>query len=266
MSEGSEARIHENLTVARDGSISILRIDREEVFGALSRSMVEALGVYLRELRVSDETGVLIVTGTGRGFIAGADIGEYHGASQSEFDAYQRLSRSVFEELEALPQPTIAAVNGYAFGGGFELALCCDFIVASTKARFALPEVKLGLLPGGGGTQRLSRTVGMRLAKELIMTGRTLYPEDADKYGLLTRMSEPDNLSTTAFELAQQVLSGAPLAVRAAKRLVDDGSHQPLDVGLTTEQAVLSRLFASCDGKEGVAAFSEKREPRFEGR
>lgn len=259
-------RVHQHLVETREGAVAVLRVDREEALGALSKSMVEALGTYLRALRHDERVRVLVLTGTGRGFIAGADVGEYHGASRSEFDAYQRLSRSVFEELEALPQPTIAAVNGYAFGGGFELALCCDFVVASDRARFGLPEVKLGLLPGGGGTQRLARAIGIRATKELVMTDRVLRPDEADRRGLLTRLVAEDGLMDSALELAADLASRAPLAVREAKRLIDDGVQQSLGAALTTEQAVLSRLFATADGKEGIAAFAEKREPRFQGR
>ncbi|WP_051898795.1 enoyl-CoA hydratase/isomerase family protein [Sciscionella sediminilitoris] len=259
----SVARPHPNLVLSRYGRITVLRIEREEALGALSRSMVTALGECFREVR-AEETAVFVLTGTGRGFIAGADIGEYREASAAEFDAYQRLSRSVFEELESLPQPTIAAVNGYAFGGGFELALCCDFLVAGERARFGLPEVKLGLLPGGGGTQRLARAVGTRLTKELVMTGRTMRPDEAERHGLLTRRT--DTPLDTALELAGELASGAPLAVREAKRLIEDGVQQSLGAALTTEQRVLGTLFATEDAKEGIAAFAEKRTPRFSGR
>jgi enoyl-CoA hydratase/carnithine racemase len=256
----------DHLVLTRDGAVATLRIDRQEALGALSRRMVEALGAHLRAIRADDGVRALVVTGTGRGFIAGADVGEYDGATAAEFDAYQRLSRSVFGELASLPQPTIAAVNGYAFGGGFEIALCCDFIVASERARFGLPEVKLGLIPGGGGTQRLARAVGTRLTKELVLTGRTLYPDEADRRGLLTRLVPAGELATAAGELAATLAAAAPLAVREGKRVVDDGVRQDLDAALTAEQAALARLYATADGREGIAAFRAKREPRFTGR
>jgi enoyl-CoA hydratase len=262
---GPERRLHPHLAEAVTGPVAVLRIDREAALGALSRDMVAALGTYLREVRASD-LRALVVTGTGRGFIAGADVAEYRDARPAGFDAYQRLSRAVFEELEALPQATVAAVNGYAFGGGFELALCCDFIIASTQARFALPEVKLGLLPGGGGTQRLARAIGTRATKELVMTGRVMRPDEADRRGLLTRVAEPDDLLTVALGLAGELASRAPLAVREAKRLIDDGAQQAMGAALTTEQRVLARLFATADAEEGIAAFLDKREPRFQGR
>lgn len=259
-------RVHENLVETREGGVATLRVDREEALGALSKSMVTALGDYLRDLRGCRDVRVLVLTGTGRGFIAGADIGGYHGATQAEFDAYQRMSRAVFEELEQLPQPTIAAVNGYALGGGFEVALCCDLIIASEAARFGLPEVKLGLLPGGGGTQRLSRAIGIRATKELVMTGRIMRAAEADRHRLLHKVTPADELVPAAMELAGRLAAAAPLAVREAKRLIDDGVQQALGAALTTEQAVLSRLYATADAAEGIEAFVAKREPRFTGK
>jgi enoyl-CoA hydratase len=209
---------------------------------------------------------VVVLTGTGRGFVAGADITEYHGVSRTEFDDYQRLSRGVFDQLAQLPQPTVAAVNGYALGGGFELALCCDFIVASSSARFGLPEVSLGLLPGGGGTVRLARAVGARVAKELVLTGRRMKPPEAQALGLLTALVEPDELLPRALELAREIARQAPLAVREGKRLVDDGLDSGMATALTREQQVLSWLFTTEDAREGVASFLDKRVARFRGR
>jgi enoyl-CoA hydratase/carnithine racemase len=258
--------LHEHLTEERDGAVALLRVRREEKLGALSRGMLETLVAYLDELARDDDVRVLVVTGTGRGFIAGADITEYDGVPHAAFDAYQRLGRTVFGTLAALPQPTIAAVNGYAFGGGFEVALACDLIVASTAARFALPEVKLGLLPGGGGTQRLARAIGIRATKELVMTGRSLRPDEAERRGLVCRVVEPDQLLSTALELAHTLAERAPLAVREAKRLIDDGVEAPLGAAWTLEQRVLSALYATEDAREGIRAFIEKREPVFVGR
>ncbi|MCG5214083.1 enoyl-CoA hydratase-related protein [Streptosporangium soli] len=260
-----ERRVHEHLVETCEGAVAVLRIDREEALGALSKSMVGALGDYLRGLRGRTDVRVLVLTGTGRGFVAGADIGEYHGVDLPAFDAYQRLSRSVFEELEQLPQPVIAAVNGYALGGGFEVALCCDLIIASEHARFGLPEVKLGLLPGGGGTQRLSRAIGTRATKELVMTGRVMKADEADRLRLLHRVVPAADLLPTALALAQEIAARAPLAVREAKRLIDDGVQQSLGAALSTEQSVLSRLFATADAAEGIDAFVAKRDPRFSG-
>ncbi|MBU3869123.1 enoyl-CoA hydratase/isomerase family protein [Streptomyces sp. 4503] len=252
-------------TVDGCGLVRVLRIDREEKLGALSGELVAALGEQIIRVRQDREVRSVLLTGTGRGFIAGADVGEYSGVSTDAFLEYQRMSRQVFDALERLPQPSVAAVNGYAFGGGFEVALCCDFIIASARARFALPEVTLGLIPGGGGTQRLSRAAGTRFTKELVMTGRSVHPDEALRHGLLTEIAEPEQLIARALEFAVLLATKAPLAVREAKRVIDGGVAQGLDAALTAEQSALGALFDSADGREGISAFLQKREPRFRG-
>jgi enoyl-CoA hydratase len=257
---------HPNLVEDRRDRVAVLRVDREDRLGALSRGMVEALREYVAALAEDPDVRVLVLTGTGRGFVAGADLNEYESVDQATFDAYQRLSRQTFDALEKLPMPTIAAVNGFAFGGGFELALCCDLMVASTAARFALPEVFLGLLPGGGGTQRLTRVIGKRATKEIVMTGRHVSAEEAQDFGFIARLVSPEELMDSALDLAGALADQAPLAVREAKRLIDDGAEAPLPAALTLEQRVLSALFATEDAKEGISAFLQKRSPRFIGR
>jgi len=259
-------RVHENLVEERADGVAVLRIDREDALGALSRSMVIGLRDYLAELHEDESVRVLVITGSGKGFIAGADIREYHGVTRSAFDSYQRLSRSVFSTIEALPQVTIAAVNGYALGGGFEVTLCCDLIAASERAKFGLPEINLGLLPGGGGTQRLARAAGVRFAKEAVLTGRFYTAAQLRDHGVVTEVHSPDQLMPQAHELAATIAAKAPIAARAAKRLIGDGAQMPLEVGLTVEQQVLSELYTTADAAEGVAAFLEKRQAEFSGR
>jgi enoyl-CoA hydratase/carnithine racemase len=259
-------RLHEFLVEDRRDHVAVLRIDREAALGALSRGLVTAIGDYLDELRADDSTRVLVLTGTGRGFIAGADIREYDGVSQADFDSYQRLSRTVFTALETLPQITIAAVNGYALGGGFEVALSCDLIIASDRAKFGLPEVRLGLLPGGGGTQRLARAAGVRFATEVVVTGRSLSAQELQSRGIVGQIHPGTVLLDRALELAEEIAAGAPVAVTAAKQLIRDTVGLPLADGLTAEQAVLSRLFATVDAAEGIRAFIDKRQPTFVGR
>ncbi len=263
----AEERLHANLVLDRHGPIEVLRIDREDALGAMNFEIMEALGTYVTELYSrSEEVRVLVITGTGRGFIAGADIAGYHGAPQAVFDGFQRRSRQTFDAIASLPQVTICAVNGYALGGGFELALCCDFIFVNEKTKLGLPEIKLGLLPGGGGTQRLPRLVGAVRAKEILMTGRMITAQEAVEYGAALEACAPDALIPKAMEFAESLSEMAPVALREAKRVVDDGLDAALSAGLTLEQRVLGALYATDDGKEGIAAFMEKRDADFKGR
>ncbi len=262
----TEERLHPNLVLECHGAIEVLRIDREKALGALNFEIMERFGSYVEELTGrAGEVRVLIITGTGRGFVAGADITGYANVGQKTFDGFQRRSRRTFDALAALPQITICAVNGYALGGGLELALCCDLILVSEKAKLGLPEIKLGLLPGGGGTQRLPRLIGAMRAKELLMTGRMMTADEAVDYGAALEACAPDALMPRAMELAETLAAQAPLALAEAKRVVDDGLDTALSAGLTLEQRVLGALFATEDGKEGIAAFMEKRDPKFKG-
>lgn len=258
--ERSVRRVHKHLVEERDGAVAVVRVEREEALGALSRSMLEALGLYLSELRGDASVRSLVVTGTGRGFITGADINEYNGVSREQFEAYQRLGREVFSSLASLPQPVVAAVNGYAFGGGFELVLSCDVVFAATTASFALPEVKLGLIPGGAGTQRLVRAVGPRATKDLVMTGRRIRAAEAQQMGLVQQVVEPDQLLAASVKYAAGLAEMAPLAVQAAKRVIDATEEASLALGWTLEQLELSRLFLTEDAREGISAFLEKRQ------
>ncbi|MFG5379968.1 enoyl-CoA hydratase/isomerase family protein [Yoonia sp. R2-816] len=263
----TEERLHPNLVLTRYGAIEVLRVDREEALGALNFEIQAALGAYFADVAArKDDVKVVVLTGTGRGFVAGADIGGYHGADQTVFDDFQRRSRETFDALAALPQATICAVNGYALGGGFEIAMCCDFILVNEKTKLGLPEIKLGLLPGGGGTQRLPRLVGPMRAKEILMTGRMITAAEAVDYGAALEACAPDALMPRAMELAATLAAQAPVALREAKRVVDDGLDTPLSAGLTFEQRVLGALYATGDGKEGIAAFMEKRDPVFKGK
>lgn len=262
----SETRLHEHVALRRVGMIEIVRIDREAALGALSRSIVDTLVQHTMRLAAATDVRVVVFTGTGRAFVAGADINEYQNVTQRDFDDYQRLSRRMFDGIAALPQPTICAANGYALGGGFELALACDFILASEKARFGLPEIKLGLLPGGGGTQRLARLIGRMRAKELILTGRMMQADEALAAGVVLSLAAPDALLNQALQLAAELAVRAPLALREGKRIIDDGDDTPLHAGLTMEQRALGALFASDDAREGIEAFIDKREAVFLGK
>ncbi|QBY01336.1 enoyl-CoA hydratase/isomerase family protein [Rhodophyticola sp. CCM32] len=261
----SETRLHPNLVLTRKGAIHELRVDREEALGALNFEIMEALGAYITELSADTECRALILTGTGKGFVAGADITGYHGASQAVFDAFQRRSRQTFDAIAVLPQITICAVNGYALGGGFELALCCDFILVAECAKLGLPEIKLGLLPGGGGTQRLPKLVGRMRAKEILLSGRFITASEAVDYGAALEVLEADALLPRARDMAEMLVAQAPVALSEGKRVIDDGVEMPLSAGLTFEQRVLGALYATDDAKEGIDAFVGKRDPVWSG-
>ncbi len=261
----SESRPHPNLVLTAEGAVWELRIEREDALGALNADIMDALDTLAGELQGTADCRCLILTGTGKGFVAGADISGYHNVSQSEFDAFQKKSRNTFDRIAALPQATICAVNGYALGGGFELALCCDIILVSDRARLGLPEIKLGLLPGGGGTQRLSRLIGTMRARELILSGRFMDAAEAVRIGAALKSLPADELLPYAREMAAGFASRAPLPLAEGKRLINQGIGMALEDALTLEQRVLGGLFATADGREGIAAFLEKRQPAFKG-
>jgi enoyl-CoA hydratase len=254
------------LSERRDAAL-VLTLNRPGKLNAISTPMLHLLERRLNEARSDRGVRAVILTGAGgKAFVAGADIGEYAGQSAGQFEDYQRLSRRVFSLVDGLPKPVIAAVNGYALGGGFELALCCDLIVASTTARFGLPEGLLGLSPGGGGTQRLTRAVGRYVAARVLLAAERLTGEDARALGLVVAVVEPDSLLEAAMDLARRTGRVGPLAATEIERLVATALDQPLDTGLDREHDSLFRLYRTNDAAEGIRAFVEKRDPRFEGR
>lgn len=249
----------------RDGA-GLLTVCREEKLNALSTATFREIAHCLDAMEQDGGVAVGILTGKGRAFVAGADIGEYLEKSLADFTAFQLLGRSVLDRIEQHPKPIIAAVNGYALGGGMELALACDIIVAAANARFGLPEAKLALLPGGGGTQRLPRLVGCYRAKHMIMAGDPIDAAEAHRIGLVSVLCEEGNAVAAAINLATTIRSRGPLAVRLAKRLINEGMDAPLPAALSLEQAATAALFATRDKDEGIAAFLQKRVPQFEGR
>jgi enoyl-CoA hydratase len=221
----------------------------------------------LSELAKDVETRVVVLTGAGdRAFIAGADIMYMKGLDVDEARAWGELGHEVGRLLETMPQPTIAAINGFALGGGCELALACDLRFASSRAKLGQPEINLGIIPGWGGTQRLARTTTLGFAKELILTGRTVDAEEALERGLVNAVTEPEELLPRVLETALQLAAKSPLAVEAAKQAVNRALHGDHDENLAREADRFGELFASEDAKEGLTAFTEKREPRFSGR
>lgn len=243
-----------------------LVFNRPDKLNALSSPMIHLFETELDAIARDRAVRVVILQGAGeKAFVAGADIAEYRGNRSAAFNAYQFESRRVFDKLEALPQPTIAAIQGYALGGGFEIALCCDLLICGTSARLGLPEGLLGLSPGGGGTQRLTRAVGKHVASDIMLAARRITGERAHQLGLAAEVVEDAALPETALARARAVLKVAPLAAAEMKRLIRQGPDAALPAALSFEQEVLVRLYGSADGQEGIAAFLDKREPQFKG-
>lgn len=244
-----------------------LTFNRPEKMNALSGPMIAMLDRTLDAIAVDPAVRVVVLTGAGdRAFVAGADIGEYRDRRTAAFAHYQFESRRVFDKLEAMSKPTIAAINGYALGGGFEIALCCDVLICSESAQLGLPEGRLGLSPGGGGTQRLTRAVGRHVASDIMLAGWRISAARAYQLGLAAEICAADALADVVASRARAMLKIAPLAQAEMKRLIRQGADAPLPVAQSLEQEVLLRLYQSADGQEGIDAFLDKREPRFVGR
>ena len=249
----------------KDG-VGILTVNKPEVLNALDGQVLAEIDRVLEQIQEAGDIRALIVTGEGRAFVAGADIG-----AQSVLDAeggrqWGRKGSAVFRKLELLPIPTIAAVNGFALGGGCELALACDMIVAGEKAKFGQPEVGLGITPGFSGTQRLCRRIGKGRAMELILTGETIKAEEADRIGLVNKVAPQEDLMEEALGLAKRIMKNAPLAVKYSKAAVVRGMEMDLDSAIALENELFALCFATEDQKEGMKAFLEKREAAFAGK
>lgn len=256
----------ENLVLTREPGLAVLTVNRPRKLNALNRATLEELGRALDEVEADPGIRVLILTGEGdRAFVAGADLGELQRLDARGAVEAARFGQKLFRRLERSRVITLAAVNGFALGGGCELALACDLRVAAENAQFGLPETTLGLIPGYGGTQRLPRLVGRGVALEMILTGRRVGAEEALRLGLVNRVVPAAGLLEEARSLAGSLLAVGPLAVRAARRAVDLGLDLGLDAGLEVEALEFGNLFASADAAEGMTAFLEKRAAAFRG-
>ena len=246
--------------------VLVVRLNRPQVLNALNTQMGrDVLELWTRLTAEPGDARCVILTGTGeRAFCAGGDLKERDGMTQAQWQAQHELFERGFMALMELPLPVIAAVNGHAFGGGLELALCCDFIYAAKSARFALSEVRLGIMPGGGGTQNLPRAVGERRAKELILTARAFTAEEGAQYGLVNKVCE--NVLADALATADAIAENAPLSVRQAKKSIHYGMQTDLLTGYRFEIEAYNRLVDTDDRREGVKAFNEKRKPVFKGK
>jgi enoyl-CoA hydratase/carnithine racemase len=255
---------YETLAVEVDDRLAVVTINRPEVRNALSRQVLAELRDVLTELHDRDDVGLVAFTGAGdKAFVAGADISQLR-----HYDLHTGLDAAMqrtFDVIEAFPKPTVAAVNGFALGGGCELAMACDIRIASDNARFGLPETTLSVLPGAGGTQRLARLVGTGRAIEMILTGRFADAAEARAMGLVTAVVAPGDLRAELRRLADQILAKGPLAVRLAKLVVRAGMDADQRTGQVVEQLAQALLYTTADKAEGASAFLEKRRPAFKG-
>lgn len=255
----------EFIQVEREDGVATLTINRQDKLNTLNPQVIEELGQALLELQ-SAEVRAIIVTGAGeRAFVAGADVSEMSGMSPQEARSFVETAHAAMSLLARGPVPTVAAVNGYALGGGAELALACDVRLAAGNAVFGFPEVTLGILPGMGGTQRLPRLVGDGRARELVFTGRRIGAEEARGIGMVERVVEEGAALSAAREMAATIAKNAPLAVRNAKSALGKATDVDLVSGLDYEAAQFSTLFSTQDAEEGMTAFSERRSPDFRG-
>ena len=252
------------LLVERRDGVAILTINRPDVRNALSAEVVGELRTALSEFRTDASVSVVVLTGTGeKSFAAGADISQLK--SRTFLDALRGEMQRLYDEIEDYEKPTIAAVNGYALGGGCELAMACDVRVAAENAKFGLPELNLGIIPGAGGTQRLARLVGKGRALELILTGRIVEAREAERIGLVSHVTDSSRLLETAMSVAASMMGKGPVALRLARMAVKAGLETDQRTGLLIERLAQAVLFSTDDKVEGTSAFLEKRPPSFQG-
>ncbi|NPV69488.1 MAG: crotonase [Firmicutes bacterium] len=257
----------EFIKLEKEGGVGILTIDRQPALNALNKQVLEELSAALDQVAQDKEVKALIITGAGeKAFVAGADIGVMQPMSVAEGRDWALLGQKVFMKIEELPHPVIAAVNGFALGGGCELALACDIRIASDRAKLGQPEVTLGITPGYAGSQRLPRVVGPSWAKQMIFTGDIIDAATAEKIGLVNTVVPAADLMARAKELAARIASRAPVAVQLSKVAINKGLATGIHTGGAFEAEVFGECFATADQKEGMKAFLEKRKPVFTGK
>ncbi|MBU5485321.1 short-chain-enoyl-CoA hydratase [Clostridium sp. MSJ-11] len=255
-----------NVLLEKDGNIAVVTINRPNALNALNSETLKELDIIIDNLADDEEVLAVILTGAGKAFVAGADITEMKDLNTVQGRRFGLLGNKVFRKLETLEKPVIAAVNGFALGGGCEISMACDIRIASQKAKFGQPEVGLGITPGFGGTQRLPRLVGASMAKQLIFTGEIIGAEEALRVGLVNKIVEPEKLMDEAKEMAKKIAGNAPIAVRLCKAAINRGIQCDIDTGIAYEAEVFGECFSTEDQKEGMTAFVEKRDKCFKNR
>lgn len=240
-----------------------MTFNRPKAYNALNREMLQELNQLIELIKVDDDVDLIVLTGEGKAFIAGADISEMVNMTNEEAKAYGTFGATVFHQLECLPKPSIAMINGFCLGGGNELAMACDFRIASSKAKFGQPEVSLGITPGFCGTQRLPRLIGISKAKELLYTGKVIDANEALQIGLVNQVVEPEDLKKTVEELVQAILKNSQYAVRSCKQAIVEGIEVSMEEALTIEADYFATCFSDGEQQEGMKAFLEKRPAQF---
>ena len=244
------------------GMTGIITINRPEALNALNSAVLDDLSAVLDSVD-QEAVRAIVITGAGdKSFVAGADIGEMSTLTKAEGEAFGKKGNDVFRKIETFPIPVIAAINGYALGGGCELSMSCDIRICSDNAMFGQPEVGLGITPGFGGTQRLARLVGMGMAKQMIYTARNIKADEAFRIGLVNAVYTQEELLPAAEKMAGQIAMNAPIAVRACKKAVNDGLQVDMDKAIVVEEKLFGSCFETLDQKEGMGAFLEKRKDK----
>lgn len=250
----------------KKGGMAILKINRPEALNSINSEVLQGISDVVDDVAADPEIRVMIVTGEGKAFVAGADIAAMSVMNQEQGLAFGRLGAKVFRKIETMDKPSIAAVNGFALGGGCELAMACDIRIASEKAKFGQPEVSLGITAGYSGTQRLPRIVGKSVAMELLLTGGQIKAAEALRIGLVSKVTEPEALMDEALDMATRIMKNAPLAVKYTVMAIKEGLEAPMDEAIEIESKLFAKCFATEDQKEGMKAFLEKRSAEFKGK
>ncbi len=257
---------YENIVFEIEGKVAVIKINRPKALNALNPEIFSEINDALDKIEANIDLGVLVITGEGdKAFVAGADIGHMENMNPLEGRKWSRDGQELFFRFEMLSIPVIACVNGYALGGGTEIAMACDFIYASDNAKFGQPEISLGVMPGFGGTQRLSRLVGKAMAKEICMTGIMISAQEAKEIGLVNKVFPPEMLWEETMKTANVLASKGKVSMKAIKRCIDRGFDVDLHSGCYMESDSFGMCLASPDGKEGMSAFLQKRKPEFKG-
>lgn len=258
---------YENVILEKEDRLAVLYINRPKALNALNKDTLVEIGQAIEEVKNDPGVDVLIITGAGdKAFVAGADIAFMQNLTAVEGREFGALGQKVFRDVELLEKPVIAAVNGFALGGGCELAMCCDFRIASTKAKFGQPEVGLGITPGFGGTQRLPRLIGPGMAKQLLYTADVIDANESLRVGLVNQVVAPEELLEVAKGIARKIIAKGQIPVRFCKVAANEGMQTDIDRAMTIEADLFGLCFATADQKEGMTAFIEKRKAQFTGK